>query len=104
MTVPDLVGMEVGSAWMHGHDIGVAVSSTDPDGPPVHDRNRIGVWFVVAQHPPAGTEVDRWTTVIVDIEEQGGGGEAGDREPRVPRPDPLLMRAARDIEGESAGG
>lgn len=39
VTVPDLVGMEVDAAWMHGHDIGVVVSSTDPDGPPVHDRD-----------------------------------------------------------------
>lgn len=105
MTVPDLVGMEVESAWMHGHDVGVAVSSADPDGPPVHGRGRTGVWFVVAQHPPAGTEVLRWAAVVVDVEESGGG-DAGDRKPRVPRPDPLLMRAARrpgDDEAGSAG-
>lgn len=90
VAVPDLVG-----SWLtfeslrefHLASHGLRLASSDPDGPPPGELAREGGWLVVAQAPPAGTLVERPSTVWVTAERLGGGGgQAGDREPREPRP------------------
>lgn len=90
VAVPDLVG-----TWLtleslrafHLASHGLRLAGSDPDGLPLSELAREGGWLIVAQQPPAGTLVERWSTVSVTAERLGGGGgEAGDREPREPRP------------------
>ena len=75
--MPLLVGMLVPQARAAGHEAGVVVVSADVDGPPLGGLTWPGVWRVTAQRPSAGTWVSRWDNVIIDFEEQPGGGSAG---------------------------
>jgi hypothetical protein len=101
VAVPCLVGMTVSEAWNAGHRSGVVVTSADADGPPLPALTWPGTWIVVGQRPIPGSHVERWSTVAIDFEALPGGGGAGDREPRVPSPEPPAMRAERDEPGES---
>jgi hypothetical protein len=38
--------------------------------------------------------------VVIEFKERPGGGGAGDREPRVPLPEPPMMTAERDQTDE----
>jgi hypothetical protein len=88
--VPDLVGALLtlerfdGFRLASGHELQLV--SSDPDGPPVGVMIQEGGWLVLAQRPAAGTIVERGSTVWVTAMRGGGGGEAGDREPRDPSP------------------
>ena len=84
--VPDLRGMLVSEARLHGEQAGLVVVSQDPDGPPLGALTWPGVWFVVSQDPPPGEQVARGSSVRITFGRQNGGG-AGVREPRRPPPD-----------------
>jgi hypothetical protein len=86
--VPQLIGMVVADARRAGHQAGVVVVSADVDGPPLGDLSWPGIWIVTAQRPAPGTCVRRWDNVVIEFEELRGGEDAGDREPRIPLPDP----------------
>ena len=47
--VPDLVGLTVAEARRIGHDAGVVVTASDPDGVPLGQLTWPGVWTVTAQ-------------------------------------------------------
>jgi hypothetical protein len=100
--VPMLVGMVVRDARSVGHRSGVVVVSANVDGPPLGGLTWPGVWMVTAQRPPPGTWVTRWDNVVIEFEEIGGGGTAGDREPRGPRPHPGALAAEAESPDEPA--
>ncbi|MFF8940768.1 MULTISPECIES: PASTA domain-containing protein [unclassified Streptomyces] len=83
MRVPRLVGLMAVDARETAHARGVLL--TAPDRPDFH---RTVVDYVVRQYPQPGVEVPRGAVVTVwfDLAEGEGGGGAGVREPRVPRP------------------
>ncbi|RSN13642.1 PASTA domain protein [Streptomyces sp. WAC 05977] len=84
--VPDFVGKQALDAWLAGHDAGLSLQGPDPDSPhPLLNGQ------VVAQVPPAGTRLPRWSVVTVWI--TGGGDPAGVREPRRPLPNLLEDQA-----------
>jgi hypothetical protein len=85
---PGLVGMTVADARRAGHEAGLVVISADPDGTPLGGLTWPGVWIVTAQRPVAGTVLHRWDNVVIEFAELRRGGRAGDREPRIPGPDP----------------
>lgn len=87
--VPGLVGMRVADAHSKAKASGFALVTADPDGAPITARSVRGEyerWLVVAQSPDSGVLAPLHSQIVVDIEDRGGGGESGDREPRVPRP------------------
>jgi hypothetical protein len=71
VAVPSLIGMTVREARRTGHDSGVVVSSADVDGPPLGALTWPGTWIVTAQHPVAGSRVERWATVAIEFKERG---------------------------------
>jgi hypothetical protein len=91
--VPQLVGMIVADARQAGHEAGLVVISADPDGPPLAGLTWPGIWIVTAQHPVPGTWSPRWDNVVIEFEELRGGEGAGDREPRIPLPNPGALAA-----------
>jgi hypothetical protein len=91
--VPDLAGMMVADARRKGHEAGLVVVSADPDGAPLAGLTWPGIWIVTAQHPAPGTRLSRWDNLRIEFEELRGGEGAGDREPRIPLPDPGALAA-----------
>ena len=91
--VPQLVGMVVADARQAGHQAGLVVVSADVDGPPLRGLAWPGTWIVTAQRPAPGAWLTRWDNVVIEFEELRGGESAGDREPRMPLPDPGALVA-----------
>ena len=87
MTVPDLVGLDVDQARDVGHEAAVVVVAADLDGPPLGSLTWPGSWLVTEQNPAAGSHVTIWDNVHV-VFRRADGDEAGDREPRLPSPNP----------------
>ncbi|MFI9563869.1 PASTA domain-containing protein [Streptomyces rishiriensis] len=83
MYVPRLVGLMAVDAREAAAARGVLLAA--PDRP---DFRHAVVDYVVRQYPPPGVEVPRGAVVTVwfDFSDGEGGGGAGVREPRVPRP------------------
>lgn len=99
--VPDVVGMTVDVGCRLAADVGVTLAPPDPDGPPMGALTWPGVWQIMGQEPVAGTSLYRWDSVVVCFRKVAGGGEAGDREPRRPLPNPDAMSAAHILsDGE----
>jgi len=94
--VPELVGMVVADARQAGHQAGLVVVSADVDGPPLGGLSWPGIWIVTAQRPAPGAWLPRWGNVVIEFEELRGGEGAGDREPRIPLPDPGALAAEMD--------
>ncbi|GAB1819140.1 PASTA domain-containing protein [Herbidospora sp. RD11066] len=78
--VPDFRGMQALNAWLLGHDAGVLLIGPNPDGP-----ESVMHGIVTKQEPLPGARVLRWGTVKVWMTDRGGGS-AGVREPRTPKP------------------
>jgi hypothetical protein len=98
--VPQLVGMIVADARQAGHEAGLVVVSADVDGPPLGGLTWPGIWIVTAQDPVPGVLVARWGNVVIEFEELRGGEGAGDREPRIPLPDPGALVAELEPPGQ----
>ncbi|MFJ4471951.1 PASTA domain-containing protein [Streptomyces sp. NPDC089424] len=81
--VPRFVGLMAMDAREAAKAQGVLLAT--PDRPDFH---LTVVDYVVRQYPPPGVEVPRGAVVSVwfDLGEGEGGGGAGVREPRLPRP------------------
>lgn len=81
VTVPDVVGMP----FHIGRDVagaaGVALAGRDPDGPPIAALAWPGLFYITAQHPPAGTRVYEWDSVVVDVVEHGSAECTAHRRP-----------------------
>lgn len=88
--VPDFRGQQALNAWLAGHDAGVLLQGPDPDSPtPVMHG------IVMAQEPPPGTRVARWSPVTVWTHHGPDDGSAV-RDPRTPAPPIRTLRAERD--------
>lgn len=97
---PDLVGLTVPIARRVGHDSGIVVIGPDLDGPPLGALAWPGTWIVTAQDPSPGHRVPRGATVTIEFEKFRDDGDAGDREPRRPLPQPQAVQAERDPRQE----
>lgn len=90
VTVPDVVGLP----FHVGRDIaskaGVTLANPDPDGPPIGALAWPGLYYIVRQHPGAGTQLREWDSVGVEIVKHG---DAPDREPAAPHPHPPVDAA-----------
>jgi PASTA domain-containing protein len=91
--VPQLVGMIAADARQAGHRAGLVVVTADVDGPPLGGLTWPGIWTVTAQRPAPGAWLPRWDNVVIEFGELRGGEGAGDREPRIPLPDPGALAA-----------
>jgi hypothetical protein len=69
--VPELVGLP----FHVGRDLAaeqeLALANPDPDGPPIGNQAWPGLFYIVTQDPPAGTNLDRWASVRVTVAEHG---------------------------------
>jgi hypothetical protein len=85
VVVPDLVGLPVRQVLVDALLRSFLLGTGDPDEPPIRVY-----WYeeyvVTAHDPIPGTVAPYGSRIIVYVEERGGGGESGDREPRVPKP------------------
>ena len=96
VAVPDLVGLEVRQARGVADSFDLFITSGNPDGPPISALTWPGRWVVTAQRPSPRTVVPRASWILVVFEERGGG-QAGDREPRVPDPPEGTIRLERSL-------
>ena len=89
--VPAVIGM----TWVEAHgalrDVGLLAVGWDANGLPLDDTASSGV--VTDQSPESGAKVPRGSSIRLWLY-YGDGGSAGVREPRRPKPDPKVGRAA----------
>lgn len=102
VVVPQFVGLHIRDARGLANAVDVVLTSGDPDGPPLGSLTWPGQWFVTGQQPSSGTVVASGSWVVITFEERGGGG-AGDREPRTPRPPTPHLAAERDHPASEPG-
>jgi hypothetical protein len=96
VVVPNVIGLSWDDARRRLQEKGLVGQGSDPDGPPLAALS----WpdaTVTDQSPESGAKVPRGSSVTLWI--TGGGGSAGVREPRRPRPNP---RMAREMHYESS--
>ncbi len=99
--VPDLVGLTVREAHAKARSSGYFLATGDPDGIPISfsaAHREYGHWVVMSQSPVPSVLAPLHSAIVVTIEERGGGGESGDREPRVPRPPRGMLRFEQPID------
>jgi beta-lactam-binding protein with PASTA domain len=70
IAVPHLIGLTVPTARRAGHEAGLVVTAADPDGPPLGALTWPGTWLVTAQHPAAGTTLERGDTIAIEFTRQ----------------------------------
>ena len=101
--VPELVGMAVPEAHDKARSCGFSLTTGDPDDAPISfymANRRDRHWVVIGQSPLPGVLAPLRSQIVVALEERGGGGESGDREPRVPRPPGGIVRFEDPIDME----
>lgn len=99
--VPDLVGLTVSEAHATARSCGFSITTGDPDDVPITfylAHGELGHWVVVGQSPLPTAFAPLHSDITVTIEGRGGGGESGDREPRVPRPPRGIIRFEHDLD------
>jgi PASTA domain len=99
--VPNVVGMSWDTARQLLHERGLVAVGPDPDGPPLAALG----WpdgVVTDQGPEAGAKVPAGSSVTLWVER--GGGSAGVREPRRPKPAPKTGREMRQEPSDEAVG
>ncbi|HEU5006910.1 MAG TPA: PASTA domain-containing protein [Jatrophihabitantaceae bacterium] len=89
--VPGVVGMTWAEANGALRDVGLLAVGWDANGLPLDDTAPTGV--VTDQSPESGAKVPRGSSIRLWLY-YGDGGSAGVREPRRPKPDPKVGRAA----------
>ncbi len=92
LVVPDLTGVIVAGALRRALEVGFTLAVQDPPRR-IEELASSGRWIVTSQDPAPGAERFRGDTVVVLVRHDGGGGSAGDREPRNPLPRKLSDRA-----------
>ncbi len=99
--VPAVIGLSWDDAREVLRECGLVAVGPDPDGPPLAALG----WpsgVVTDQSPESGAKVPRGSSVRLWVER--GGGSAGVREPRRPRPDPKSGRELRPEPSDEAVG
>ena len=105
IVVPDLTGVIVAGALRRALEVGFTLAVADPPRR-IEELASSGRWIVASQDPAPGSERFRGDTVVVLVRHDGGGGSAGDREPRNPLPRNLSDRASRpkDMSAQATRG
>ena len=98
--VPSVVGMTWADARGALNEVGLVAVGWDADGLPLHDSSPSGV--VTDQSPESGAKVPRGASIRLWLYD--GGGSAGVREPRRPRPDPKTARELHYEPSDEAVG
>lgn len=101
--VPGLVGLTVPDAFTKARSSGFFLATADDDGKPITYDAAHGEyerWLVMGQSPMPGVLAPLHSQIVVAIEERGGGGQSGDREPRVPGPPGGHIHLARVVAVE----
>lgn len=102
--VPDLVGMTVPEAHDKARSSGFSLATGDSDETPISfsmANRQYEHWVVIGQNPLPGVVAPLHSQIAVALEERGGGGQAGDREPRVPRPPGGVVHVEHPIDVEA---
>lgn len=94
--VPDLLARSVPDALRTARLAGFHLATGDPDGAPISLYAHRSTCVVAGQHPAPGALAPLDSTIVVDIEERGGG-ESGDREPRRPTPPEGILELERTL-------
>jgi hypothetical protein len=98
--VPNVIGRSWEDARTALRERGLVAVGPDPDGPPLVAGQPQAT--VTDQSPESGAKVPAGSAVTLWVER--GGGSAGVREPRRPKPAPKSARAMRDEESNEAVG
>jgi DNA-binding Lrp family transcriptional regulator len=101
VVVPNVIGMSWDNAFEALQDVGLVGVGSDPDGPPIAVLGWPGV-VVTDQSPESGAKVPAGSPVTLWIER--GGGSAGVREPRRPKPSPKSAHEMRPEPSAEAVG
>jgi hypothetical protein len=78
--VPDVVGLPFHIGRDIATDAGVSLANPDPDGPPIGALAWPGLFYITSQSPPAGSELYRWDSVVIEIVEHGVADSGAIRE------------------------
>jgi hypothetical protein len=92
VVVPNVIGMPSDEAQEALRAVGLIGVGSDPDGPPLAAVGSPGS-VVTDQSPDSGAKVPAGSPVTLWLER--GGGSAGVREPRRPKPSPRSAREMR---------
>jgi hypothetical protein len=97
IVIPDLSDMIPAAVLRQASDVGFTLAVAEPRIR-FEDMLSSARWTVVAQDPVGGSVRYQGDTVVVIMRHQGGGDQAGDREPRHPLPLRRVERAPLDDE------
>lgn len=104
VVVPEVVGKPFHVGVEIAAEAGLTLANPDPDGPPMGALAWPGLFYITAQEPPPGTEVSRWTDVVVEITPYGVSGSDVPRVPSTAPPiDVAHAKAQRDIHIDVVG-
>jgi len=101
--VPDVVGLSRDEARKVLGDKNLVPIAADPDGPPLGLAGFANS-VVKDQSPEAGAKVPPGSPVRLWLDDGGGPGGPGVREPRRPAPDPKTAQQMRDEATDEAVG
>ncbi|MDA8297131.1 MAG: hypothetical protein M0004_11210 [Actinomycetota bacterium] len=96
--VPALVGLLVDDARVVASANDLLLTTANLDGPSLGSLAFPWEWTVIGQAPEAGVLVERCSWVVVELM-NFGGGDAGDREPRLPAPPADALAVRCDLPG-----
>ena len=71
VTVPDLVGQPVHVAEEMAANLGLVLSSGDPDGQGLHSLTWPGLFWVTAQDPAAGSHLEWGSSIRITFIQDG---------------------------------
>lgn len=97
ITIPDVVGLTVADGTRAADNVGLVLTSADPNGPLVDPLTSSPQVRIIWQLPHPGSRRNRGEQILVGYEENGDG-PAGVREPRRPPPNPLRAAASHHDE------
>lgn len=90
VTVPNVVGLPFHVGRDAATDAGVVLANPDADGPPIGALAWPGLYYIVRQHPAAGTVVHEWDSVAIEVLKHG---DSPDRAVSSPPPVPPALSA-----------
>lgn len=93
VVVPNVVGMLFHVGRDIAVDSGVTLANPDPDGPPIAALAWPGLFYITWQEPPAGSELNQWDSVRVEVIEHGSSQNGAMTQ--VPSAPPALVAHAQ---------